>query len=140
MKKVYNTHEEILAARRAKRRNSLNIKYSDYKEKYFIKQENGCWEWIGCKWRTGYGYIRKAGKHIAAHRYFYTLHKGFEIPENMCVCHTCDNPSCVNPNHLFLGTQLDNIRDMYAKGRQANQLGTANPNYKHGRNIKDYKR
>ncbi len=134
MKKLYNTHEERLIARRNRRRNNLGILYSDYKEKFILKHKDGCWEWLGCKWRTGYGYIRKAGKHIAAHRYMYTLYNG-PIPKGLCILHMCDNPSCVNPEHLFLGTQQDNMRDMVAKGRNANFKGELNPNYKHGRDV-----
>ena len=128
MRKIYNTHEELLAARRNKRRNILGIKYSDYKEKYIIKHPNGCWEWIGCKWRTGYGYVRVAGKHIAVHRYMYALYNG-EFNPALFVLHKCDNPSCCNPDHLFLGTQLDNIKDRDQKGRQRNKSSVTKLGY-----------
>ena len=129
MRKLYNTHEEKLAARRALK---SRVKYKE--SFYIINETTSCWEWIGCKWKSGYGYLRINRKHISAHRYMYELYKG-AIPDGYCVCHSCDNPSCVNPEHLWLGTQGDNMRDAYQKGRR-NQKGIYNGNYRHGRNIK----
>ena len=84
-----------------------------------------CWIWVGPKHRQGYGYH----KQMMAHRYSYKLYKG-EFPKEMHVCHTCDNPSCVNPNHLFLGTHKDNMRDMYAKNRCPHNKGEKHHNAK----------
>jgi len=81
---------------------------------------SGCWEWTGTK-VCGYGHFRSNGKTMRAHRVSWVIHNG-EIPHRdsyngMCVLHKCDNPACVNPEHLFLGTDKDNVRDMIAKGR-----------------------
>jgi hypothetical protein len=81
--------------------------------------DNECWLWTAALWKHGYGVLGKPGKHgglIAAHRYSYELAYG-SIPSGLAVCHACDTPACVNPNHLFAASQIENIRDMHAKGR-----------------------
>jgi hypothetical protein len=75
-----------------------------------------CIEWTGTHRSFGYGQLQVDGKSTAAHRYLYELAFG-PIPAGMKVCHSCDNPPCVRPSHLFLGTQKDNIRDCMTKGR-----------------------
>ena len=88
-----------------------------------------CWEWLGTK-KKGYGYLhsREANRKwkTRAHRFSYELHNG-PIPDGLVVCHTCDNPGCVNPAHLWLGTDEDNVADRLVKGRSARHLGRANP-------------
>lgn len=79
----------------------------------------GCWLWTGKPGAGGYGVIRFGPKCYKAHRVSWSLHSGLPIPPvEVKVCHKCDTPACVNPNHLWLGSQLDNIADMVAKGRQ----------------------
>jgi hypothetical protein len=79
----------------------------------------GCWEWIGARNNHEQGQFVVEHKKVLAYRFSWELHRG-KIPEGMYVCHKCDNPPCVNPDHLFLGTQSDNIRDCVSKGRLHN--------------------
>ena len=80
-----------------------------------------CWIWTAHKYPKGYGQFGFNGKVTAAHRVSWILHYG-PIPEGLLVCHRCDNPSCVNPEHLFLGTAKDNAEDMGRKGRQVKKI------------------
>lgn len=86
----------------------------------YVVKTDGCWIWIGATASFGYGRIQreggKQGKADRAHRVSWLLHYG-EIPLGMWVLHQCDEPSCVRPDHLFLGTHTDNMLDMAAKGR-----------------------
>ena len=84
---------------------------------YFTKgEQDECWNWFGGKDRDGYGLFRVLKQKLQTHRMSYEIHKG-AIPDGLWVLHKCDNTSCVNPKHLFLGTRTDNVRDMVAKGR-----------------------
>lgn len=86
--------------------------------RYKIDEVSGCWIWIGEIRKDGYGEILAYKTRVTAHRFSYSFYKG-EIPEGLCVCHTCDNPLCVNPEHLWLGTVKENMEDRNKKGRTA---------------------
>ena len=81
-----------------------------------LKHESGCWEWQKARDPEGYGHFVHDNKTWRAHRWAYH-HLKESIPPNVCVLHHCDNPPCVNPEHLFLGTQQDNRDDAEKKGR-----------------------
>lgn len=85
------------------------------------EDSNGCMLWLGIKNGNGYGTFETQIDRIkylsAAHRISWMLANGRDIPYGLFVCHTCDIPACVNPEHLFLGTNLDNVKDMHSKGR-----------------------
>jgi len=82
-----------------------------------VDKTGDCWLWTGWRNDEGYGYIRDVGRIVRAHRASYELTQG-AIPEGMMVLHKCDNPPCVRPDHLRLGTNGDNMIDMYSKGRR----------------------
>jgi len=87
------------------------------------KTPSGCWICIShAKTKDGYPRIRWDGKSNLMHRFFYAMYKG-KIPQGMCVCHTCDNPACVNPDHLFLATSKQNTHDRHLKNRSAKGEG-----------------
>ncbi len=86
----------------------------------YVERTDGCWLWRGTRDRHGYGrfFVTKRGgpRQVFAHRFSYALHHG-SIAAGLAVCHHCDTPECVRPEHLFLATQAENLRDMWAKGR-----------------------
>jgi HNH endonuclease len=88
-----------------------------FESKYIPEPMSGCWLWTGALWTSGYGQMKIpwTRKNIGAHVASYLLHRG-EIPLGLFVCHTCDLRPCVNPDHFFLGTQVDNMRDASRKG------------------------
>lgn len=81
-----------------------------------VRKSDDCWEWTSGFDHFGYGRMHVKGSVVDVHRLSWALANG-PIPEGMCICHKCDNPPCVNPSHLFLGTDADNIHDRDAKGR-----------------------
>ena len=87
----------------------------------FCDISNGCWVWTGAKDKDGYGLIRVAGKNLRAHRLSAEMHKQSPVPKGVHVCHSCDNPSCVNPDHLWFGDNSKNQVDCVRKGRRRNQ-------------------
>lgn len=86
---------------------------------------SGCWLWTGTANADGYGAIKLRRKALKAHRVSWLLH--FGDPKERQVLHRCDNPSCVNPDHLWLGTHLENMRDKVRKGRSSSMHGASNP-------------
>lgn len=105
-----------------------NFSLNDVEARFWtkVKQAEGCWLWLGAKNPDGYGMLNvrnHRGTH--AHRIAYALKVG-DIPPGLSVLHSCDNRSCVRPDHLFLGTQLDNVKDMTKKGRDHKATGARN--------------
>lgn len=97
-----------------------NTELKPYEERFWGKVEKTetCWLWTAGKDKDGYGKFRVSKKHYRAHRFSWELHFG-PVPLATSVLHKCDNPPCVNPDHLFLGSNADNMADRDRKGRQA---------------------
>ena len=94
-----------------------------------VDKTNSCWNWTALRSKQGYGRLTVNRKNYTAHRISWILHNG-EIPDGLFVCHHCDNTSCVNPDHLFLGTAKDNALDRSAKGRGRDDNGKKHPSAK----------
>lgn len=115
------------------------IAFREYAEAFFWKRtqkksDDECWKWIGTVNPDGYGnpkirLLSGRFRSVSAHRLSYALFRG-KISKRMCVCHTCDNPSCVNPAHLWLGTHQENIADRDRKGRHVPSPGSKHGNSK----------
>lgn len=113
----------------ARPRESLDVRF--WKK---VRRGKACWVWTGYKNPRGYGIISAGGSPIQlllAHRVSWVLSRG-EIPNGMCVMHKCDNPPCVNPKHLVVGTQAENLDDMRKKGRDRYRplFGENNPRHR----------
>jgi len=91
------------------------------RKKFIVKNE--CWVWTGHRNRQQYGAVYWNKTSCRAHRVVYEILVG-KIPPGKLICHKCDNPPCVNPDHLFVGTQVENIQDSLKKGRHANKIKT----------------
>ncbi len=96
-----------------------------FESNIMMEPNTGCWLWTGIANTNGYPQMKINGERVLVHRYSYELAYG-AIPEGLCVLHRCDTPSCVNPKHLFAGTQQDNMADCKNKGRFARMTGENN--------------
>jgi len=86
-------------------------------EKSEVNPISGCIEWAGSTASDGYGQMKVNGKTMGVHRWMAHLTLGLDIDSKLCACHHCDNRKCINPEHLFVGTQKENMIDMMVKGR-----------------------
>lgn len=107
-----------------------NLSITERFMKYVQKSDSPdeCWEWIGANNGNGYGKFSIDNKMFFAHRVSYMLFVG-HIPDGMLVCHSCDNEKCVNPSHLWLGTNRDNTNDKMKKNRQSHHTGVKGENH-----------
>ncbi len=115
-------------------------KFKTFKERFYshvdVGRKDQCWTWKSFRNPLGYGMFGMKGKATLAHRVSWAIEKDIDVFSigGTCILHKCDNPSCVNPKHLFSGTRADNAADMAAKGRVVNQHGEDN----HKSKLKEY--
>jgi hypothetical protein len=104
-------------------------RWIEFDQAYSPEPNSGCWLWLGALNAKGYGSIRIAGKTELAHRMSYRRYRG-EVAAGVQVLHRCDVPACINPDHLYLGTHADNMRDMSSRNRHPYRYGEAHHNAK----------
>ncbi len=96
--------------------------YAKFQRAYYEDDKTGCWVWMACCTSSGKGYpvlCTGGDAQMSAHRYSLQIKEGRVLSRKELACHTCDNKKCVNPEHLFVGSQLDNVRDKLRKGRHS---------------------
>lgn len=133
-RRTYAAHKEVYLKVRADRRAVMDeadiVHDASFQERYWQKvddrNDDGCWEWQAHVTKNGYGQIGFRGGIVTAHRAAWILTNG-PIPDGLYVCHHCDDRKCCNPDHMFLGTFEDNMRDMVSKGRQNRPIGEKHP-------------
>lgn len=128
-KDVYSCRRHFLKRRfcsQSCHKQSTRISLAEAYERHVIRRgATECWGWTGPTASGGYGRFTHNAKQWRANRASVEIHTGVPVPDDMFVCHHCDNPPCTNPAHLFVGTHLDNVRDAISKGRAPRAQVTA---------------